>query len=430
MPQAVGQALVELGVIADDLTGANDTGVQFSKNKLKTIVLTQTRDLREIAGQVDVIVLDTESRTIPRSSAYEKAKEAASRLVEAKVPIIYKKIDSTLKGNIGAELDGIMDATGIKTALVAPAFPANKRVTVGGYQLVNLVPLGKTEASHDPVTPVRESHVPTLIAGQTKRKVTHVGLAAVMDFSALKKELKECAQRGGEIIVVDSITQGDLKHIAKAAVEVELHKLTCGPAGLAEELPEALGLISGRPVVTVSGSLSEVTMMQISNAEVAGCVVLELNIGRVLDSDREFEIKRVIEETRQNVSEGNDVIVTSARSKNSVAEDLRKGEDLGMPSAAVSKLVASTLGEIASEISKTEGLAGMILTGGTTAIQALGLMSSYGTQVDDEVSPGIPSAIVIGGRCDGLRIVTKAGGFGDDEAITRSVRYLKRKGSR
>jgi uncharacterized protein YgbK (DUF1537 family) len=171
-------------------------------------------------------------------------------------------------------------------------------------------------------------------------------------------------------------------------------------------------------------------MRQISNAESAGSVVLELNTNRVLDSNRELEIKRVIEETRRNVSEGRDVIVTSARSKNSVAEDLRKGEDLGMPGAAVGKLVASTLGEIASEISKIEGVAGMVLTGGTTAMQALELMSAYGTQVDDEVSAGIPSAVVIGGRCDGLRIVTKAGGFGDDEAITRSIRHLKRKGSR
>ncbi len=422
--------MVLLGVIADDLTGANDTGVQFSKNGLKTIVLTQIRDLRDIADKVDVIVLDTESRTIPRSIAYEKAKEAASRLREAKVPIIYKKIDSTLKGNIGPELDGIMDSTGFKTAIVAPAFPANKRVTVGGYQLVNQVPLGKTEAAQDPLTPVRESHVPTLIAEQTKRRVMHVGLATVMDFPTLKRELKECAQRSSGIIVVDSITQSDLKRIAKAAVELGLHTLTCGPAGLAEELPEALGLIPGKPVVTVSGSLSEVTMRQITYAESSGCIILELNTIGVLEGDREREIKRIIEETRRNISKGNDVIVTSARSKDSVSEDLKKGEKLGMSGAEVSRLIASTLGEIASEISKTKGIAGMVLTGGTTAMRTLELMDSYGTQVDDEVSAGIPSAIVIGGQSAGLRIVTKAGGFGDDEVITRSIRYLKRKGSR
>jgi len=419
--------LAKMGVIADDLTGANDTGVQFSKQGLKTIVLTQIQALKDVSGKVDVVVLDTESRTSPKSVGYERAREAAARLVEAQIPIIYKKIDSTLKGNIGSELDGVMDATGAKTVVVAPAFPANKRVTVGGYQLVNQVPLGKTEAAQDPVTPVRESHVPTLIASQSRRRVEHVGLSAVMDISTLKKELRECVQRGGEVIVVDSITQNDLKRVARATVDLGLHTLLCGPAGLAEELPEALGLISGGPVVTISGSTSEVTMRQIANAESSGCTVLELNTFKILEGDKSSEVRRMMDETERAVSRGFDVIISSARSKNSVLEDLKKGEELGISSVDVSNLIGSALGEIASEVAKIQGIAGLVLTGGTTAIRTFELMGSSGTQVDDEVSPGIPSAVVVGGKDAGLRIVTKAGAFGDDEAITRSIKYLKRK---
>lgn len=419
--------MAKMGVIADDLTGANDTGVQFSKQGLKTIVLTQIQALKDVSGKVDVVVLDTESRTSPKSVGYERAREAAARLVEAQIPIIYKKIDSTLKGNIGSELDGVMDATGAKTVVVAPAFPANKRVTVGGYQLVNQVPLGKTEAAQDPVTPVRESHVPTLIASQSRRRVEHVGLSAVMDISTLKKELRECVQRGGEVIVVDSITQNDLKRVARATVDLGLHTLLCGPAGLAEELPEALGLISGGPVVTISGSTSEVTMRQIANAESSGCTVLELNTFKILEGDKSSEVRRMMDETERAVSRGFDVIISSARSKNSVLEDLKKGEELGISSVDVSNLIGSALGEIASEVAKIQGIAGLVLTGGTTAIRTFELMGSSGTQVDDEVSPGIPSAVVVGGKDAGLRIVTKAGAFGDDEAITRSIKYLKRK---
>ncbi|MBS7626658.1 four-carbon acid sugar kinase family protein, partial [Candidatus Bathyarchaeota archaeon] len=197
-----GSNLVEIGVIADDLTGANDTGVQFSKQGLRTIVLTRVESLKDMPRDIDVIVIDTESRALPSSLAYDRVKIAAEKLVEAEVPIIYKKIDSTLKGNVGSELDGVMDVTGIKTAIVAPAFPANKRITVGGYQLVNQVPLSKTEAAFDPVTPVRESHVPTLIARQSRRKVGYVGLAAVMELQSLEESLRECIQRGEEIIVL------------------------------------------------------------------------------------------------------------------------------------------------------------------------------------------------------------------------------------
>ncbi|MBS7651038.1 four-carbon acid sugar kinase family protein [Candidatus Bathyarchaeota archaeon] len=422
--------MVEIGVIADDLTGANDTGVQFSKQGLRTIVLTRVESLKDMPRNIDVIVIDTESRALPSSLAYDRVKIAAEKLVEAKVPIIYKKIDSTLKGNIGSELDGVMDVTGIKTAIVAPAFPANKRITVGGYQLVNQVPLSKTEAAFDPVTPVRESHVPTLIARQSRRKVGYVGLASVMELQSLVENLRDCVQRGEEIIILDSITQGDLKRIAQAAVKLNLHRLTCGPAGLAEELPQAMGLISGKPVVVISGSVSEVTMRQIAHAEGAGCIVVEVDTAKVIRGQRIQEVHRVVNETKRIVSQGFDVIISSARTKEAVSGDLKIGESLGMTSVEVSNIIGLVLGEIASEVSAIGGVSGIFLTGGTTANRALEVMGAYGTEVDDEVSPGIPSSIIVGGRCSGLRIVTKAGGFGDEDAIMKWIRYLKMKGGK
>ncbi|MEM3004781.1 MAG: four-carbon acid sugar kinase family protein, partial [Candidatus Bathyarchaeia archaeon] len=332
--------MAKIGVIADDLTGANDTGVQFSKQGLRTLVLTEDRSLEGVSDQVDVLVIDTESRLLTAAAAYEKAKEAASRLVEAKIPIVYKKIDSTLKGNIGAELDAVMDAAGYETAVVAPAFPANKRVTVGGYQLVNMIPLGKTEAARDPVTPVKESHVPTLIATQSNRRVEHIGLAAVMDLSTLKNEMKERIRKGGGIIVVDSVTQNDLKRVAHAASSLG-QVLTCGPAGLAQELPEAFGLILGRPVVVVSGSVSEVTMRQIAAAESSGSIVVSLDTSKIFGGDRVDETRRIVEVAKQRISDGQDVIVSSAMSKEAVSEDLKRGESRGLSSFQVSQIIGS-----------------------------------------------------------------------------------------
>jgi uncharacterized protein YgbK (DUF1537 family) len=422
--------LAKLGVIADDLTGANDTGVQFSKQGLKTIVLTKTDSLIELLKDADVIVLDTESRALSKEDAYERVKEAANRLAEAEISIIYKKIDSTLKGNIGAEIDAVMDATGINPAIVVSAFPANRRVTVGGYQLVNQIPLGKTEASRDPVTPVTESHVPTIIATQSKRRVEHIDLRTVMDEDMLKAALVDKAGRDKEIIVLDAIVQSDLKSIAKILVQLGLHKLTCGPAGLAEEMPEALGLISGSPVIVISGSLSEVNMRQILNASKSGTVVLNLNIDKIIESEKAQEIKSICEETKAIVNAGKDVIISSALTKNRIIRDLEKGKTLGLSSAEVGNIISSVLGEIANEVSTIPNISGLILTGGTIAIRTLEAMGSFGTEVDDEVSPGIPSAIVRGGPRSGLRIVTKAGAFGDEEAITRSIKYLKKKSSR
>ncbi|WP_455369148.1 four-carbon acid sugar kinase family protein [[Eubacterium] cellulosolvens] len=422
--------MAKLGVIADDLTGANDTGVQFSKQGLKTIVLAKTDSLVELSKQADVIVLDTESRALAKQDAYERVKEAANRLVEAKISIIYKKIDSTLKGNIGAEIDAVMDATGIKPAIVVSAFPANRRITVGGYQLVNQIPLGKTEASRDPVTPVTESHVPTIIAAQSKRRVEHIDLRTTMDGDMLKAALVDKAGKDKEIIVLDAIVQSDLKRIANTLAQLGLHKLTCGPAGLAEEMPEALGLISGSPVIVISGSLSEVNMRQISNASKSGTLVLNLNNDKIIENEKEQEIKRICEETKRIINSGKDVIISSALTKNMIIRDLERGKTLGLSSAEMGKIISSVLGEIANEVSTIPNISGLILTGGTIAIRTLEAMGSFGTEVDDEVSPGIPSAIVKGGPRSGLRIVTKAGAFGDEEAITRSIKYLKKKNLR
>ncbi|WP_455280211.1 four-carbon acid sugar kinase family protein [[Eubacterium] cellulosolvens] len=422
--------MAKLGVIADDLTGANDTGVQFSKQGLKTIVLVHADSLVELSKQADVIVLDTESRALTKQDAYERVKEAANLLVEAKISIIYKKIDSTLKGNIGSEIDAVMDATGINPAIVVSAFPANNRVTVGGYQLVNQIPLGRTEAAKDPVTPVTESHVPTIIAAQSKRQVGHIDLRTIMDIDLLKATLAEKVGKGKEIIVFDAIAQNDLKIIAKSLAQLGLHKLTCGPAGLAEEMPEALGLIAGSPVIVISGSLSEVNMRQISNASKSGIIVLNIDSGKIIDIEAAQEIKKICEETKTIIKTGKDVIISSALTKNRVIKDLEKGKTLGLSSAEVGKIISSALGKIANEVSKIPNISGLVLTGGTIAIRTLEAMNSFGTEVDDEVSPGIPSAIVRGGPRSGLRIVTKAGAFGDEEAITRSIKYLKKKSSR
>src|SRR5512136_1164630 len=167
-------------VIADDLTGANDTGVQFAKQGLKTLVLIGVpASLAEL--DEDVLVVDTQSRASSPTEAYQKVTQTALLFKDRdRFQTIYKKIDSTLRGNLGSEIDAIMDARGLELAIVAPAFPANGRMTVGGCHFLGNAPLEATEISRDPLCPVTESHIPTLIAAQTRRKVGHVGIKSVM----------------------------------------------------------------------------------------------------------------------------------------------------------------------------------------------------------------------------------------------------------
>jgi len=215
---------IKLAVIADDLTGSNDTGVQYSKQGLETIVVTKLENIPKIKDRADVIVIDSESRADKSEIAYSKVKKAAEAIKKIGIDVVYKKIDSTLRGNIGPELDAIMDVFNYNLAILVPAFPANRRITVGGHQLVNQVPLNLTEISKDPLTPVKESHVPSLLKKQTKRDVMHIPLSKVMNPSDLAEELKKIKKEKSGIVIIDAVTQNDLKTIAKTLSIVGLER--------------------------------------------------------------------------------------------------------------------------------------------------------------------------------------------------------------
>jgi len=420
----------QFGVVADDLTGANDTGVQFKKCGMETIVLIDINNIKNVISIAEVIVIDTESRNDAPELAYKKVKEAAKALKTAEIKLIYKKIDSTLRGNIGSELDAVMDELGIHLSIVAPAFPANGRITVGGYHFVNLAPVEKTEFAHDPVSPVKESHVPTLIQRQSQRNVGHINLSIVMDgLEPFKQEIYRQREKGKEIIVIDAATQNDLKTIAKAIVDVDA--LACGSAGLAEELSRALKHPRRGSVIVVSGSISNATMQQTSRArEVLNPNIVEPDLYAILKGGeaKEKELHKVTREVREAIGQSRDVIIRSAKSKEHVTESLQVGRKLGMSDVEVGERILLFLTEVFIFVAEGHTFAGLVLIGGDTAIRIIKAIKALGTRIEDEVLPGIPACKLIGGKYDGLRIVTKAGGFGDENAVINAIKYLKRGG--
>ena len=160
----------KLLIVADDFTGACDTGVQFSKNHLKTIVITSTDYIRESLEKCDVLVMNTESRFDNPETAYKKAYETGKIVFPQELKYFYKKVDSTMRGNIGAEISGLMDALEIRHTFLIPALPKYGRTTINGKVFVNGVLLEETEFGSDPKNPVKESFIPKIISRQTDKK--------------------------------------------------------------------------------------------------------------------------------------------------------------------------------------------------------------------------------------------------------------------
>jgi len=396
------------GIIADDLTGAMDTGVQFSKVGLRTLLHLTSASVDD----AEVVVLDTESRDDPPNVAYGKVTGAARRL---KGRIIYKKIDSTLRGNIGYELDGVMDELGLKRALIAPAFPINGRTTFEGRQFVDGLPLLESLFSKDPHCPTTD-HIPTLVEGQSVRSVGPIPLSIVdQDAGALKEEVDK---REEELLVIDALNEVHLLCIARVAAQQGISCLACGSAGLAQALPFGFGFESQKrrsskhspragPVLVVAGSHNPVTVRQIERAvSQLGAAVVEID-----PRDIEVTMERAASEAEKLISDGKDVIITTAFKPYLLER---------------SQVMTIGLGNLAADVAKGRSLCGLILTGGSIAFSACRALGVVTIEILEEVAPGIPAGVVLKGEeREGIKLVTKAGGFGEEDALLRAINHLR-----
>ena len=163
-------------VVADDLTGANATGVLLTKMQYRaaTIMSLDNNDPEEMQ-ECDCLLYPTDSRGVDAQTAYRRVFEASQSLKNDRVLVYSKRIDSTLRGNLGSETDAMLDSLGEDyIAVAAPCFPSSGRIVIGNYMLVNGTPLHRTNIALDPKCPVTISEVDRLFREQSKYQVTAI----------------------------------------------------------------------------------------------------------------------------------------------------------------------------------------------------------------------------------------------------------------
>lgn len=400
---------VRLAVIADDLTGAMDTGLQCAKRGLQTLVSMAERRVPE----AEVVVVDTDSREARASEARRRVAEAAGRLAGRR---LYKKIDSTCRGNVGYELRALRDVLRPRAIVVAPAFPSGGRTTLWGTQRVDGQPLELTFFANDPRWPMRESHLPTLLAQQAGMEVAQIGLEAV---EAGPEALAERLDATGEpLIVVDALEQGHLRTLGGALARLGAAWLPCGSAGLAEEWFAALAPTgtpidpcpreSGGAVLVVSASRNDASLTQLRVAcDARGLVRVDLDARGFYEGERELE--RLTRAVRVELSAGRDVVLTASFTPLIAGSGDR---------------VARLLAQVVRRVAEEGRVGGLFLTGGEMAVAACRALSVEALRIAAEVQPGVPGGQLVGGVRDGLWVVTKAGGFGDARAVIDALDYL------
>ncbi|MHB1415955.1 MAG: four-carbon acid sugar kinase family protein [Chloroflexota bacterium] len=419
--------MFQLAIIADDLTGAMDTGVQFAKRGLRTVVSLTDRLDQQVASKADVLVLNTDSRPDAPKVARQKLITCGRYVRELGVSRVYKKIDSTLRGNVGVELDGLMTAWQVQTVVLTPAFPAVGRTVLGGVLMVNDEPWEKTQYAEG--SPVESSFVGDVI--QSPRRIANVELADLRrGEDHVVKRLKDIAEAGGGVVVADAVCREDLAVVVRAAVRAGLDRIMCGSGGLAEELPEAMSLAGqaqetalavgkGCPVLVVAGTVNPVTIAQVRNAQrAARAAALEM-LPVVLQRDPDLQRQRLRGACESALTENRDLIVVS----------VPLSEDLSATMMSRNATVAATLGPVVAGSLRPGDWAGMVLTGGDTAVALCKALGVGALAIEGEVEPGVPYGRLLEGPLAGLLVVTKAGGFGSPEAIAKAISFIRGKTS-
>jgi len=260
----------ELCVIADDLTGAFETGAQFAKLGIPTwMQFDSPFSALRPTGECEVLVVNTESRHVDPEGAARRVYSVARNALDSGIEYIYKKTDSTLRGNIGAELEALLHATGIPRIAFIPAYPKANRYTIGGLQYIGDTPIHQTSIGEDPLDPKTTSSIVEILGSQTQINIHTVDL---------DRQPAWPVPTGSGMMVFDCHGDQNLLKIGLYVRDTNQLNITAGSSGFAEQLPDLMEMkkrrvvapVERRPLLVLNGSLSDVSLCQARYAREIG----------------------------------------------------------------------------------------------------------------------------------------------------------------
>jgi len=424
-------------IIADDLTGANDTGALLAKNGLKVGTLLQESDLYKFKN-FDVLSITTNSRGLAPEDAYNKVKAAVNLFTNRENIFFSKRIDSTLRGNVGYEIDSIIESLGDDiTAIIVASFPDSGRVSIGDLLFVNGVPLEKTEVIKDPTSPVNTSKITEIVKAQSKYKVGFIPLDKVLKGSqVIKQEILKNTLYKNRIIVIDASTNNDINEIAKASVESKVKFISVDPGpftAAAANIYYKKGekLKTREKVLCGIGSASNLTREQINYLKVKySPLIVKTNTMHFLQEDkRSQEIGSIVNKIVNHEDKYDILVVTTTTDEKDVLDfsEIEKNYNLNKKQCA--NLITSAIAEILHVLIKTLGdkIGSVYTSGGDVTEDFCNKIKADGIDVKDEVIPLAIYGRVIGGIFNSKPIITKGGLVGGKDSLSVCINYLKTK---
>ena len=404
--------MIKLLIIADDFTGALDTGVQFAMSGVCTRVFTDPAcDFSSVEESVRVVVVDAETRHLSAARAYDIVYNLARQAANMGVSHIFKKTDSGLRGNIGAELTAVMTAVGCDQLPFLPAFPQMNRTTKDGVHYIAGTPVARSVFGIDPFEPVKHSAVTEIIAEQS---------SASAHSSPALSSAEDIPQEPG-IVVFDAQSEEDLASTARILCDAGRLRVMAGCAGLGAVVPALLGLSCGEKpslpqldprLLVLCGSVNPVTLAQLSEAEHKGFVRLRLRPEQKL-TEGYFDTPEgaaYLEAWKKKLARYDAVIIDANDDPDNEATAAYAREH-GLSTEDLRVQISRTFGAVMGKLFDCPDVGTLLITGGDTLLQCMNCVKVYEMEPIGELASGVVLSRFTLNGCTRF-VISKSGGFG------------------
>lgn len=434
---------MKAALIADDLTGANNTAVLLAKRGIAATVVTSTAPA--FPATRHAVVIDTDSRYVAPEDARRRVRDAARWALDNGAEILCDRVDNLLRGNIGGEIAGVLDAsTPDAVAVIAPAFPALRRTVSKGCLLVEGRPVDENAiAANDPFAPVRHARIADIVAEQWAAVVAEIDLATVLaGDAAVADAIERAAQAGARAVVVDAEADAHLETIARAMARLARPSIPVDPGPLSAATVRLRGGSAapqrdtgpgptGKKIVVAVGSVTDLSHRQVAHLIAARKLdPVRLSARALLDDGkvRAAVIANAVIECRARLGTTDVVLLTTHSPDGAKLAVGALAAMEGSSPHALSKRISDGLADAAlGVIESCRGAAGgAFVSGGDVTASLFKLSGAKAIDVFGDVIPLTAHVRFSGGRLDGLRLVTKGGSIGGDDAMEACLAHLER----
>ena len=432
---------MDIAIIADDFTGANANGALLTAKGFSsaTCLGADKWEARNF-DKYTAVSLNAESRLLSRDKAWEAVYAAVMLFAGAKPALFSKRVDSTLRGNIGAELEAAVkamdDSHGHKNtlAVLVPSYPSSGRICVGGYVIVHGIPLERSPIAQDAATPIKNTSVLKIIAEQSRIECGFLPLEKVLcGAGAVFEAIMELKRKGCRVVVCDAVSDEDISTIAQALADADFPLLAVDPGPFTAELaavrvkaPRAQ--YENRIFLSV-GSTSELTRTQLEALRLAQpCHIVTVDVQKALEGGaaQKNEHERVISQLMRHPKDATVLGICTAAEAEDVFSMEEMSRSLGVSPSAISQKINDFLSGVTLEMLGRDKMrfGGLFTSGGEVTVSTIRTLGASGFTVRDQILPLAVYGHIIGGKHPDMPMVTKGGFVGNQNSLVECIEYL------